>query len=489
MKYDPSKIRDYYFLFKKSTKLFYIVLLFSCVFTIAVAGFFAGPHSSIFWIFSATVLAFASLQILIFSRLSRPQIDLSKVIFGISNQISPSNMPIPKPENYGHSGFSEVLKFIYMLDSGVSQKKHSPNENFSSISQIPEVIRSAKLGFVVLDQQNNITFKNDFAVDFSQIRKDKIAEIFDWIEAARAAKIRDTKTWERVSNVFDNHDDQKLYDIVVFFEKQFEDDVAIFFIDKTANYDHDESDLNFIAFAAHEIRGPITIIRGYLDILSMELDQTLTDQQKELFTRLIVSSNKLSGYINNILNVAKFDQNRLEFSPEEHTLGEIFDSISEDISIRASAQNRQLEINIPHNLPTVGADIYGASEVMINLIDNAIKYSNDGGLVKIWAEQNDNFVEVHVQDFGIGIPDSVLGNLFSKFYRSHRSRETVAGSGIGLYISKAITEMMGGKISVKSTEGKGSIFTVHLPIFTKMKDSVGTNKPSTIQIKNHGRVI
>ena len=187
--------------------------------------------------------------------------------------------------------------------------------------------------------------------------------------------------------------------------------------------------------------------------------------------------------------MAKFDQNRLEFSPEEHTLGEIFDSISEDISIRASAQNRQLEINIPHNLPTVGADIYGASEVMINLIDNAIKYSNDGGLVKIWAEQNDNFVEVHVQDFGIGIPDSVLGNLFSKFYRSHRSRETVAGSGIGLYISKAITEMMGGKISVKSTEGKGSIFIVHLPIFTKMKDSVGTNKPSTIQIKNHGRVI
>ena len=486
MKYNSAKIRDYYFLFKKSTKFFYSVLILSALFVILVAGIFAGFDSQLFQIFSATVFCSMLLQLVTFRRISKPQLDLSEVIFGISNQVSADKARIPHPEDYS-DGFSEVLKFIYSLDSGVTQEDNLPNTEFSNFSQIPEVVRNAPLGFVVLNSNNELVRKSDFSPELSEIRKDQLNEILAWLNEARATKIRDSKIWERVSNIFDNPDDQKLYDVAVFYEKQFEDDVAIYFIDKTANYAHDENDLNFIAFAAHEIRGPITIIRGYLDILNMELEPMLSRQQKELFTRLIVSSNKLSGYINNILNVAKFDQNRLEFSPEEHKLEDIFDMINEDILIRASAQNRQLEINLPHNLPTIGADLYGASEVMINLIDNAIKYSNDGGQVKVWAEENGDFIDVHVQDFGIGIPEIVLGNLFSKFYRSHRSRETVAGSGIGLYVSKAIMEMTGGKISAKSTEGKGSTFTVSFPIFAQISNSEKPQKP-LVQIKNHGKV-
>ena len=481
MKYNSAKIRDYYFLFKKSTKFFYSVLILSALFVILVAGFFAGFDSQLFQIFSATVFCSMLLQIITFRRISKPQLDLSEVIFGISNQVSADKARIPHPEDYG-DGFSEVLKFIYSLDSSLEKNDHSKN------IQIPNIVTDAPIEFIVLNTKSEITHSSENAPSISNIRQDRMNMILAWIEDARKNKIRDFKVWERVSNIFEDPSDQKLYDIAVFYEKQSEDDTVLYFIDKTANYEHDESDLNFIAFAAHEIRGPITIIRGYLDILSMELEAYLSDQQKELFTRLIVSSNKLSGYINNILNVAKFDQNRLEFSPEEHEVSDIFDVINEDITIRASAQNRELEISIPHNLPTIGTDIYGASEVMINLIDNAIKYSNDGGLVKVWAEESDNFIDIYVQDFGIGIPASVLGNLFSKFYRSHRSRETVAGSGIGLYISKAIMEMTGGKIAVKSTEGKGSTFIVSFPIFSKITEGQKIPEIPIAQIKNHGKI-
>jgi two-component system phosphate regulon sensor histidine kinase PhoR/two-component system sensor histidine kinase VicK len=481
MKYNSAKIRDYYFLFKKSTKFFYSVLILSALFVVLVAGFFAGFDSQLFQIFSATVFCSMLLQIVTFRRISKPQLDLSEVIFGISNQVSTDKARIPHPEDYG-DGFSEVLKFIYSLDSSLEKDDHSKN------IQVPNIVTDAPIEFIVLNTQNEVTHTSGTPPTISNIRQDRMNMILAWIEDARKNKIRDFKVWERVSNIFEDPSDQKLYDIAVFYEKQSEDDTVLYFIDKTANYEHDESDLNFIAFAAHEIRGPITIIRGYLDILSMELEAYLSDQQKELFTRLIVSSNKLSGYINNILNVAKFDQNRLEFSPEEHEVSDIFDVINEDITIRASAQNRELEISIPHNLPTIGTDIYGASEVMINLIDNAIKYSNDGGLVKVWAEESDNFVDIYVQDFGIGIPASVLGNLFSKFYRSHRSRETVAGSGIGLYISKAIMEMTGGKIAVKSTEGKGSTFIVSFPIFSKITEGQKIPEIPIAQIKNHGKI-
>jgi signal transduction histidine kinase len=474
MKYNSAKIRDYYFLFKKSTKFFYSVLILSALFVVLVAGFFAGFDSQLFQIFSATVFCSMLLQIVTFRRISKPQLDLSEVIFGISNQVSTDKARIPHPEDYG-DGFSEVLKFIYSLDSSLEKDDHSKN------IQVPNIVTDAPIEFIVLNTQNEVTHTSGTPPTISNIRQDRMNMILAWIEDARKNKIRDFKVWERVSNIFEDPSDQKLYDIAVFYEKQSEDDTVLYFIDKTANYEHDESDLNFIAFAAHEIRGPITIIRGYLDILSMELEAYLSDQQKELFTRLIVSSNKLSGYINNILNVAKFDQNRLEFSPEEYEVSDIFDVINEDITIRASAQNRELEISIPHNLPTIGTDIYGASEVMINLIDNAIKYSNDGGLVKVWAEESDNFVDIYVQDFG-------LGNLFSKFYRSHRSRETVAGSGIGLYISKAIMEMTGGKIAVKSTEGKGSTFIVSFPIFSKITEGQKIPEIPIAQIKNHGKI-
>ena len=357
-----------------------------CAFTIIFAGIVHGFDKTTFWIFTIITILFQILLTIVFRKISKPQLDLSKVIFSISNKISPGNIPVPKPENYSNAGFSEVLKLIYTLDSRNYEKNTKSTRDNNCI---PEIISNIPVGISVLRLDNSIAYHNKYAPNFNQLRDDKTQEIFRWIEKCRQSKIRDFKIWERVSNTFDNPSDQKLYDIVVFFEKQFKDDVVIYFIDKTSTYWHDENDLNFIAFAAHELRGPITIIRGYLDILNTELSSML--------------------------------------------------------------------------------------------------YSNDGGIIKVWAEESGNFIDINIQDYGIGIPENVIGNLFTKFYRSHRSRETVAGSGIGLYVSKAIVEMLSGKISVKSTEGKGSTFTVSLPIYSKLPD-IQQNKIPQVQIKNHGKV-
>ena len=184
----------------------------------------------------------------------------------------------------------------------------------------------------------------------------------------------------------------------------------------------------------------------------------------------------------------------MAFDLSEHSVQEVVDSVREDVSLRASSQNRLLEININSDLPTVGADLSSISEVLTNIIDNAIKYSNEGGLIKVCAARAGDFVDISVEDYGIGIPSSVMSNLFHKFYRSHRSRETVAGTGIGLYISKAIVEGHGGQISVKSVEGEGSTFTISLPIFStianKLLDANSeiTKQPGGGWIKNHGKM-
>jgi signal transduction histidine kinase len=146
--------------------------------------------------------------------------------------------------------------------------------------------------------------------------------------------------------------------------------------------------------------------------------------------------------------------------------------ISDDMMMRATAQGRLLSVSIPKDLPTIAADPNSLSEVFGNLVDNAIKYSNEGSAINVSAISKGDTIEVSVEDHGIGMPGNVISNLFQKFYRSHRSRESVAGTGIGLYISKAIVESHGGSISVRSEEGKGSTFTVSIPTYQSVADKL-----------------
>lgn len=391
----------------------------------------------------------------------------------------------PQISKYKNSGLGSVLAFLYSRDSK-NPKEEKPISEFSNLDE-------SQVGIVVLDEKNKIVYKNVAAPNLQDLSFTNQITPQDWLDKIREHKIYDNKLWKRIPEIQKENKNQRFFDIEVDFRKSNQNRAILFFIEKSHDYLEDENDLNFIAFAAHELRGPITIIRGYLDILSAELENKISKQHKELFDRLIVSGNKLSGYINNILNVSRLDQNRLTFDISEHPISDIIDSSKEDIVLRATSQARNIEIDIPENLPTVGTDLSGISEAFVNLVDNAIKYSNEGGLVKISAKQADDFVELSVQDFGIGIPANVMANLFQKFYRSHRSRETVAGTGIGLYISQAIVRKIGGNISVTSVEGEGSTFTISIPTFESVKNSQKdenniVKQPGGGWIKNHGRI-
>jgi signal transduction histidine kinase len=137
-----------------------------------------------------------------------------------------------------------------------------------------------------------------------------------------------------------------------------------------------------------------------------------------------------------------------------------------------------LKVEIPDDLPTVAIDRNAISEVISNLVDNAIKYSPVGGDVNITAKSDTQQVFFSVQDFGIGMPTSVVGQLFNRFYRSHRSRTTVTGTGLGLYISKAVVDSHGGTIGVTSKEGEGSTFTFSLPTYASIADKLAVNNNS-----------
>jgi two-component system phosphate regulon sensor histidine kinase PhoR/two-component system sensor histidine kinase VicK len=161
--------------------------------------------------------------------------------------------------------------------------------------------------------------------------------------------------------------------------------------------------------------------------------------------------------------------------------------------LRARVHGKQIVLQLQPNLPAVAIDRITISEVIYNLVDNAIKYSgrSDRIIVKSYLSK-DGLVETTVQDFGIGIPANIIGNLFEKFYRNHRTRAQVGGTGLGLYLSKSIVNAHGGQIWVQSKEGEGTIFGFSLVPYTRLAEELKKvdNKEDVTRIahgwiKNH----
>ena len=199
--------------------------------------------------------------------------------------------------------------------------------------------------------------------------------------------------------------------------------------------------------------------------------------------------------MNNILNVAKADKGQLKVHIQEESLTEVIKLSAPEFTTRAKVKNRVIKFDLADNIPNVGIDRVSIYEVLSNLIDNAIKYSKDGGEIIVKAETNqEGLVQISIQDFGVGIPSSSFENLFTQFYRSHHSRDDVAGTGLGLFLSKTIIEAHNGNIWAQSEEGVGSVFGFNLPSFAELQNQKDSpESPEIVRsahgwIKNHGRV-
>lgn len=438
-------------------------------------------------VLGAQLLAGVVSTIVVYSLAIKPTKHLLDALVHVAGEPTSTPPPNPNETSFEKSGFSSVLKTLYAL---AASKEETPSETPSEAPTpgagqqlVSKALDETICGFAIYNKERTIVYSNQATpITVSAEGVTSLDLLFNehdtleaWWDECEQSAVHAEKTWPRIPNKLPDEEDRRFFDVIASYNKESDTEMVVTLVDRTHIYSVGEGDLDFIAFAAHELRGPITVIRGYLDVLQDELAATLQPDQQELFRRLIVSSNKLTGYINNILNTSRYDRRHLKMRPVETTIADVYDSIKDDMELRASSQNRLLSVDIPTSLPTVAADIASLGEVFGNLIDNAIKYSGEGGAIAVTGVSKGDMVELSVEDHGIGMPGNVVSNLFQKFYRSHRSRETVAGTGIGLYISKAIVESHGGTISVRSEDGHGSTFTVSLPTYKTVADRIKTS--------------
>ncbi|MDX1607981.1 MAG: HAMP domain-containing sensor histidine kinase, partial [Candidatus Spechtbacterales bacterium] len=234
----------------------------------------------------------------------------------------------------------------------------------------------------------------------------------------------------------------------------------------------------FLSIASHQLRTPISSMKGYLAMLREGDFGKLNKEQLLTINKTYKINEGMLRLINDFLNLSRAEKGTLEYSFDKVDLIKMMDGIVEHLRVWADVKNVDINWKKPEEPIMVYADEGKLSQVISNLIDNAIKYTQTKGGVSVKAAKENGHVRIYIKDNGIGIPKEELNTIFQSFERGEKGkRENAGGSGLGLYVAKMIIEGHNGRIWAESEgEGKGSTFVVELPLtplenITQKKDA------------------
>jgi signal transduction histidine kinase len=223
---------------------------------------------------------------------------------------------------------------------------------------------------------------------------------------------------------------------------------------------------DFVSNVSHELRTPLTAIKGAVDLLLREVPGRLNESQTHYLTRVRSNTQHLAGLINDLLDLAKIDEGKVELKCARVSVGGLVHEVMETVKPLAAEKPVVLEAKVPEPSVLVWADRDKVTQVLMNLIGNAIKFTPPQGRVMVSASrEGTEWAQVSVNDSGPGISAEECQKIFEKFHQvSEGGGQKPKGTGLGLAISKALVELHGGKIWVESEPGRGSTFSFTLPV-------------------------
>jgi signal transduction histidine kinase len=418
-----------------------------------------------------------------------------------SNQIG-----APKPEkmHFGRELVTNLVNQLYQLASVVDHVAQT-NQKAAQDLKANMVANSLPLPMIVLDKDEKIVYSNEStakylrqssddllgqniytALDMSFVNEDTLVS---WLRDVKGKAVTADHKWERVRIGLPGQGDSLQFDLAGHYSKDnslgYETLLVLF--DHTEIYKQDDQAMSFVALSVHELRTPLTLLRGYIEVFDEELGPNLNPEMKAFMKKMDASAQQLAAFVDNILNVAKIEDNQLTLQLHQEDWASVVQTVVNDLGLRAGVRGITIKTDIAAGLPKVGVDRYSIYEVLANLLDNAIKYSKGTSEIYVTAMLNkDGLVETSVKDFGLGVDASILPHIFDKFYRNHRNRAQIGGTGLGLYLSRSIIDAHGGQIWVNSKVGEGSTFTFTIVPFDKLAEKGKTGNNSGITRGAHG---
>lgn len=325
---------------------------------------------------------------------------------------------------------------------------------------VEAILTKMKEGLVIFDRSLRLVLINDSAINILKpINSKKGSHI---LELTNESKILDAVN-EGFKGKYIKGEieiDSKIYEYFISPESESLGGVALLLTDKTYENSLKEKREEFTSNVTHELKTPLTIISGFAELLKS--GNVEEEKTKEFGGIIYKQSTNLQRLIDDLLKISKLEANE-SIIIEELSIDKLGDEVCDDLAIEIKNKN----LNLIKDFDRVKAKVNGEmiKEAMMNLLTNAIKYNRDGGEIKFKIAKEDGFVLVQISDNGIGIEEELLDRIFERFYVVDNSRsKKISSTGLGLSIVKHIVEAHGGRIEVTSEIGKGSTFTIYLPL-------------------------
>ena len=309
------------------------------------------------------------------------------------------------------------------------------------------LINPAAKKFLSIRPEDN-TFEDIFKKFNVDINMEKIIYLENWTSTEQRIQAEDT-----YMNVFfapfKNESDRP-------------DGVIAVIQDITEHVKLDNMQKEFVADVSHELKTPITSIMGYADtLLEGEYDK---ETQNKFLNVIATEARRMAKLVTDLLTLSRYDNNNKRTQKESFDLGELVKKCQDKLAIEIKKKNHKVNCFVTADVPPVYADKYDIERVVLNILTNSIKYTKDGGEIKIYVGFVYNDAYIKIFDNGIGIPEEDLTRIFERFYRVDKARtRELGGTGLGLSIAKEILDKNGGSIDIKSVAGEGTEVVVRIP--------------------------
>lgn len=383
-------------------------------------------------------------------------------------------------------GVSGEIKELINAFNDMSNRLHIYEEqNIDQLTlernKLEAVLMSIANGVVVCDNFDNVVLVNSSAlkmleIEDSQILNTKIQVYCDsngelcFREKIEQFKDTPLDIMENKPLDFNIEVDKKILKAVIspmFSKNQDYVGYIIVLIDVTREVEIDKLKTNFISNVSHELRTPVTVLRTYIDTLYNHASDFDEATQKEFMETINKEASRLHKMVNDILDFSRLEAPAIDLKKEFLDVVPILEQTVNSMNVLANERGITFSVIKEPNLPKIPINAESIERAFKNLISNAIKYSPNGGKVKVRAEiaRNPEFIEITVEDQGIGIPEEHLNKIFERFYRVENATHTIKGTGLGLHLVKITVEKHHqGEVFVRSKQNVGSTFGMRLPI-------------------------
>ena len=309
------------------------------------------------------------------------------------------------------------------------------------------LINPAAKKFLSISPEDN-TFNDIFKKFEIDINMEKIIYLESWTSTEKRFQV-DDRYVKVFFAPFKNEEDRP-------------DGVIAVIQDITEHVKLDNMQKELVADVSHELKTPITSIMGYADTL---LEGGYDEETQQKFLNVIASeSRRMARLVTDLLTLSRYDSNKKKTQKEAFDLGELVKKCQEKLAIEIKKKNHTVNCFVTADVPLVYADKDDIERVVLNIMTNSIKYTQDGGEIKIYVGFVYNDAYIKIFDNGIGIPEDDLSRIFERFYRVDRARtREMGGTGLGLSIAKEILDKNGGSIDIKSKVGEGTEVVIRIP--------------------------